>query len=430
MGRCITLLLIAGFGLSVVGCTDASRDSSPTSPSFATTVSCDLSTARSLVNSIFPMNERMTANSLLQIIQNEGSQSEAATNAGFDLLALVATYGPASPLNSSTFANAIIPCQNVGTVATAIDFTAALGPKGAFAVRGASATDGAPVLSQDRAWGLEPPLKEVGSTARYTWNEITNAPSGVTTKRFLAYGYPVTPDKFTTETPVSTIFDWYSIPTLTFSPGVIVGSCINDGTTSGALIQHNAFGSGGEIIPSATSSFCSFASASRDIEGWSLAAVAHRLFDLFKPQPLLAAALWTRPPAGSTGALSPYIAVNPGQITLAFLGQIADGKTGVPLTFKGNPPTPVSVSVTPAGFTPMDGVRVKLIATTNLGATVTPSGNIATTENGVATFPNLTINKAGGYRLIATLDGFGQNSTAGFQFNNVTSNGFNLKQSK
>jgi hypothetical protein len=71
-----------------------------------------------------------------------------------------------------------------------------------------------------------------------------------------------------------------------------------------------------------------------------------------------------------------------------------------------------------------------LIATTNLGTTVVASGNTATTEDGVATFPNLTISKAGGYRLIATLDGFGENSTAGYKFSNVTSNGFNLKQTK
>ena len=90
----------------------------------------------------------------------------------------------------------------------------------------------------------------------------------------------------------------------------------------------------------------------------------------------------------------------------------------------------ITVKVTPSGQTPMQGVRVRLIATTNLGANVVASNAVETTINGVATFRNLTINKAGGYRLIATLDGFGQNNTAGYEFITVTSNGFNLKQTK
>jgi hypothetical protein len=128
------------------------------------------------------------------------------------------------------------------------------------------------------------------------------------------------------------------------------------------------------------------------------------------------------------GALSPNAAVNPGTITLMFQGTVDDGRTGQVLKFTNK--LPVSVKVTPAGSTRMDGVRVRLIATTNLGATVVASGNEVATEDGVATFTDLKINKAGGYRLIATIAGFGQNGNGGFQFSNITSNGFNLKQSK
>ena len=250
---------------------------------------------------------------------------------------------------------------------------------------------------------------------------------------FLAYGAPVTAPGFTNETLVGTIFEWFTIPTLSFDPGVVVGTCINDGSGSEYLIQHNAATTGGEIVPSATPSFCPTSSASQDA-GWSPFALAHRVLNLFRPAPLMAAALGTRPPGGSIGSLSPSAAVNPGQITLVFGGQVADGRTA-PATVKFIGGGSVSVTVTPAGTpgkppTPLDGARVRLIATTNLGATVTAFGNTATTENGVATFPDLTISKAGGYRLIATLDGLGENSTAGYKFNNVTSNGFNLKQTK
>lgn len=425
MRRLTPYLLAAGLGLALAGCSDSSRE--PSSPEFAPAATgCDLSTARNLVNSIFPNDVRQTVNGLLQTIQNSGPGTPTSTDAGFELLALLATHGPSSPVNGSAFANAIIPCQNVGPVALPIDFSAALGANGAFAVRGSSG-DKTAAVSHDVKWGLEPPLNT--SAARLAWNDITTAPSGVTTRRLLAYGMPVSVPGFTNETLVGTIFEWFTIPTLSFNPGVVVGTCITDGSGSEYLIQHHAAIDGGEIVPSATPSFCPTGlSGIREADGWSLLAAAHRLVDFFAPQPLAAAALGTRPPGGSIGNLSPSGAVNPGQITLAFVGIIADGKTGVPITVKTG--GPVTVTVTPTGSTPLDGANVRLIATTNLGATVVATGNTAPTENGVAVFPQLKISKAGGYRLIATLDGFGQNNAAGFKFANVTSNGFNLKQSK
>ena len=424
MGRRITSLTTAALGLAAIGCGDSTRGS-PTSPDFApSVVGCDLSTARGLVNSIFPSAQRTPAKNFLQAIQNAGVPSDAATNAGFDLFALIAGYGSGSPQDRSTFVNAIIPCQSVGSVSLPIDFTGAFGPNGAFEVRG-SVDDKAAAVSHDILWGLEPPI-QTGTATRHTWNEITG---GIANKRFLAYGAPVTVPGFTNETLVGTIFEWFTIPTLSFDPGVVVGTCINDGSGSEYLIQHNAVATGGEIVPSATPSFCPVVSSYEGNEGWSLTAVAHRFIDFFKPQPLLAAALGTRPPGGSIGSLSPSAAVNPELIKLAFEGQVADGRTTPAIvTFTGG--KSVSVKVTPGGSTPLDGARVRLIATTNLGTTVVASGNTATTQDGIATFPNLTISKAGGYRLIATLDGFGQNSTAGYKFNNVTSNGFNLKQTK
>lgn len=423
MGRGAKHFLIAGLGMAALGC---NRESSPTSPDFATSISCDLSTARGLVNSVYSAAVRTQANSLLQTIQNAGAKTEIATNAGFDLFALLASSGTGSAGDRSTFVNGIIPCQEVGVVTLPINFAPAFGPDGAFEVRGSSG-DKAAVVSHDLLWGLEPPLNE--SLVRLTWNAITTAvTSQATTERFLAYGMQVSISHFSSETQVGTIFDWFTIPRLSFNPGVIVGTCLTDGTNSEYLIQHNAAASGGEIVPGATPSFCPVVSGYREVEGWSLIAVGHRLLDLFRPQPLLAAALGKTPPGGSIGSLSPSVAVDPGQITLKFEGKVDDGKTNQQIKFIGG--SPVSVSVTPAGSTPLDGAKVRLIATTNLGATVVATGNTATTQDGIATFPDLKISKAGGYRLIATLDGFGQNSSAGFKFNNVTSNGFNLKQTK
>ena len=408
-------LLTAGLGLTVLlGCSD--RGSSPTGPQLGppalATVGCNVSGARSLANQLFPTGVKQIAQDSLQAIQNAGAGTVTATNAGFGILALVSTYGPNSPQIGSNLANAILPCMNVGSSPT--DFTAALGPTGAFAVRGSSLTDAAAAVSHDGAWGMQPPLNS-------TWNGIT-VPANT---RLLAYGAPITAPGFTNEQQVGTIFDWFTIPTLTFSPGVVVGTCIVDNGPQ-YLIQHNALG---EIVPSATTSFCPVGAASlRGVEGWGPTAIAQRVFDFFSPRPLLATALGTRPPGGSIGSLSPNVAVNPGQITLDFPKQVSDGKTNQQIKFKDG--TPVSVTVEPAGGTNLDGAVVELTAVANLGSPVIPTGNTAITNDGVATFPNLSLNKAGGYRFVATITGFGQNNAAGFNIVQDISNGFNLKQSK
>lgn len=437
MGRCTALLVTASLGVAAMGCGDG-KGSTPTAPEFApSTVTCDLSTARSLVSSIFPNSVKTAVTNSLQAIQNAGAKTEAATNAGFDILALLATYGPGSPQSGSTFANAIIGCQDVGAVSLPIDFTGALGPNGAFEVRGGSSTDVAANVSHDGAWGLEPPLNiDVTPATRYTWDQITVAPtrfppaSNSSNKRFLAYGALITDPNFTAEQQVGTIFDWFTLPTLTFVPGVVVGTCITNGESQ-LLIQHNPQANGGKIVPSATPSFCpTTASFNSSVTGWSPFALARRAIDFFRPQPLLAAVLTAKPPSGSIGALSPSAAVDPKTITVSFPANavVADGKTNLLIRFtNGNP---VSVNVTPTGGTKMDGVLVKLTAVNNLGSTVTTTGDVVATQDGIATFSGFTISKAGGYRLVVTLVGFGQNGTAGFQFNSITSNGFNLKQSK
>jgi len=366
----------------------------------------------------------------LQAMADAGAQSATATNIGFDLLASLATYGPGSPTNASTFANAVIACQNVGRPTLPIEFSGAFGPNGAFAVRGGSATDKAPAASHDGLWGLEPPFTTVAPVTQYFWDQITV--SSLSYKRFLAYGVTITNPSFSLETQVGSVFEWFTIPTLTFTPGVVVGTCLTDGGPQ-YLIQHNSKDNGGAIVPSATPS-CPYASSlgainARGTSGWSLAAIGRRTLEFFKPEPLLAVTLGTRPPGGSIGSLSPSVAVNPGQITLAFQGQVADGRTTPGLvTFTNG--QPVSVTVAPTGGTPMNGVQVQLNAVNNLGTPVVTDGNVATTQGGFASFPALTISKAGGYRLVATIVGFGQNNASGFNQKTAQSNGFNLKQTK
>jgi hypothetical protein len=415
-------LLTAGLGLTVLfGCSD--RESTPTGPQLGTpafaTSACNVSGARNLANQLFPNGIKQIAQDSLGVIQNSGPGTPLAANAGFGILNLVSTYGPNSPQLGSDLANAILPCIYVGFSPT-IDFTAALGTTGAFGVRGNSSTDNVAVFSRGAPrWGMEPPL---GST----WNNIT-LPRNT---RLLAYGALVSPTSFpggfTAEVLVGTIFDWSTIPTLTFDPGVVVGTCFVDTERQEYLIQHNPLG---EIVPSATTSFCPVGAASlRGVEGWGPTAIAQRVFDFFSPRPLLATALGTRPPGGSIGSLSPSVAVDPGAITIDFPKLIDDGKTNQQIKFKDG--SDVFVTVMPAHNTALDGAVVELVAVANLGSPVIPAGNTAITNDGKATFPNLKLSKAGGYRFVAKINGFGQNNAAGFNIIGDTSNGFNLKQSK
>ena len=415
-----TNLFIAGLGLTLLGCSD--RSPSPTDPVLSSPVlavsACDVAGARSLANQLFPNNVKQTAQDLLQAIQNAGAGTAAATDAGFGILELISTYGPSLPQIGSDLANAILPCMTVGSTPT--DFTAALSDTGAFAVRGSSSTDTAAVVSNDGLWGMEPPLNTT-TNVRYTWNAIT-VPEDT---RLLVYGARISASNFTNEQQVGTIFNWFTLPVVTFDPGVVVGTCIVDNGPQ-YLIQHNLLG---EIVPSATTSFCPVGVTSvKSAEGWSPAALAQRVLDFFSPRPLLATALGVRPPGGSIGSLSPSVAVDPGTITVNFPKQIADGKTNQVIKFKDG--SPVSVTVEPTGGTDLNGAVVQLIAVANLGSPVVATGNTAITNDGVAVFPNLSLNKAGGYRFITKLIGFGQNNAAGFSIIEAESNGFNLKQSK
>src|SRR5918994_5167913 len=118
MPRYFAYVVTACLGVTALGCGDNDSGSSPTSPQFVSSpTGCELSTAKSLVNSVFATSSsRQAANGYLQIIQNSGSPSLAATNAGFNLFALIAANRPVPPVNGSTFVKAVLSCMAVGQV--------------------------------------------------------------------------------------------------------------------------------------------------------------------------------------------------------------------------------------------------------------------------------------------------------------------------
>src|SRR4029077_10349179 len=125
-------------------------------------------------------------------------------------------------------------------------FTGPLGDTtGAFGVRGRSATDAEGLLSHDGVWELEPP-----APAGTTWRAITTTGAAglhdSVAHTLLVYGNvsSLPPTKFTNDAPLSSVYEWATLPIATFSPGVVVGEC----TDSLAYIQHNPASNGGEVL--------------------------------------------------------------------------------------------------------------------------------------------------------------------------------------
>ena len=89
MGRHIASIISGGLVLATIGCSDSNR-ALPTSPELAITVgTCDLSTARGLVNSIFSADARTPAKTLIQTIGNSGARDRGLHQCGLRSFCLV-----------------------------------------------------------------------------------------------------------------------------------------------------------------------------------------------------------------------------------------------------------------------------------------------------------------------------------------------------
>src|SRR5688500_4765735 len=127
MPRSFAYVGTACFALSTLGCGDNDSGTGPTSPQLAPgSTGSRLWDAKGRVRSVFPTTaSRQTASGYLQAIQDGGAKSLKATNAGFDLFALIAANRPVPPVDGSAFVNAVLSCQDVGTISLPIDFRGA-----------------------------------------------------------------------------------------------------------------------------------------------------------------------------------------------------------------------------------------------------------------------------------------------------------------
>lgn len=381
----------------VGACVDQSTDI-PTTPSFAKPVrnGCDALAVNSLVKDEFGASS--SESGLATDMKNYGPQTAQGTYVGYQLLeAVAARYTiPANHNGSLTTGSQLVVellnCMEVGGASIPDSFVDYLGPTGALGVGGWPG-DNSPITSHDGQWLLEPPQGQ-------NWTGIVPALAGLpdsVNKLFLAFGKPVPSTGFTNDQLVGNVFDWNSIPTITFiGPGVVVGECELESN----YLQHNAAGNGPEVLGFVAPS-CAVFAAGQEREPRTF---AERLIRLLGPKPLFAALGTTTGTGGSKQNLSPFGLIDPSLVNLdaRFQWRKSGNTVGEPFN-----PTPKYQIRSQAGTVfQQDFVLIWLEALGNSGTNVQICNNWAyTNADGLAQFPQAFLNKSGGYTIVAQTTG-------------------------
>lgn len=413
--------LLFGVVLVTSACSD-SASNAPTSPSgpqyqIGTGPACspnDLTKAAAAL-----AGRRSALVDLAGLISSKNANSPAATATAFNMFAEVARLADAghaagtwTAQNSADGASVTvlaIACADVALSGqnTLAVFTAALDAAGLYEVRGGGNDATTPAIAHDGMAGVQAPGTGFG-----TWM------SG----RGLFYGYPIA--TFSTE-----VFGGYAmdvsvvrpIPRPATTPAALVGDgvialCANvnpQGLDNAALRVQKL----SRILPTASGDFVPCAAPT------TLSPSATRL------GPSFALAAASTGIGGTIRNFSPHEIVFPGTVNLTFVSQPLDGTANVPLA--SSPAGGIVVSVKAQNGTPWEGVRVQLDGVNNNGNFVAACNNIADTdEQGLAHFPDFSLNKAGGYRLVAhTVSPGTDPDVTTFAPDSTTSAGFNLKNS-
>ena len=378
----------------------------PTEASFArvTAPTCSFSTANNDARAYFALNKDPVF-ALLDIMQaaHRAGGAAGATSAGFDVLARLgiaadagSTLAKGTPAQGNTFANDVLLCMGASAP---INFTSALGPAGLFAVRAGDVAT--PVISRlfvsgAPAYGAEP------STGNWP-----------VTGKVLFYGNKLTATSFANETPAGTVFDLKTYPAnLTFVPEIKTGVCVLS-DANGRILHKHGIDPAVILPPAGTLSFCPTASITT-VPTSMFAWAASQAASWFAPQPAYASTAMMPVGGGGAGLVSGLSEIGPVSYVSVVTFTVAPGNTSV----SANPqfvPT-VTVKNATANGNALKGAVITLTVVGNQGS-FTISGNEATTDDsGIATFPSLYIDKAGGYTLTASSE-LGGTATTGFQIN-------------
>lgn len=331
--------------------------------------------------------------------------ASGATSAGFDVLGRLGAAtdaggsvlkSTATPAKGSLVANAVLRCMTVAGYTPSdvevIDFAASLGSNGLFAVR--SNAQSAAVYSRGRDENNAPLFGAEPTTTGTSSNWPIVAPSG----KALFYGEKTeeSTGQLEGEDLSSVAFELNTLPTpLTFSPKIRVGVCSVDDDAARTIHVHGAQTS--ILAPGGLLSFCETTVGSISPNASGFAYATQRLASWFAPKSLLAAPLARGGGgAGLVDGLSEFGAVEYDAAITWTVPPVSRTSLSTIPQFR----PVITLSVKTAVGTPYVGA-VTLNVIGNSGAFVLAGHNGTTDANGVVTFPDLYINKAGGYTMTA-----------------------------
>jgi hypothetical protein len=362
-----------------------------------------------------------------------GGTNTATTGAGFNVLGRLGEAADAgssavvgTPAQGSIFANAVLKCMSVAGYTPGdvdfIDFAPSLGSTGLFAVRSNVQSNGVKARGLDidgfPMFGAEPtsngtnsnwPIKLSGGA---TGEAVS--PSG----KALFYGVKIkeNTDTFVNGEDLSSLaFELSTLPTpLKFSTKILAGVCSIEALTARTVHSHAITPTTFEtsiLAPGGVLSFCPTTSGAISPNLSGLAYATARLANWFSPKPLFALPVRGGGGAGLVDGLSQIGAVN---YSAAITWDQPPLNTGVKTKPQQFTPT-VQLTVKTTNGTAYRG-SVELSVVGNKGS-FNISGQIEDTDaNGVVRFPDLKIDKAGGYTVTA-LTGIGNSAPVVFWIN-------------
>ena len=394
-------VLAIGIAATLGACAADEAPTGPSSPDFhyaSGTSSCKPYDVKQLTK--YLLGESDPAVGLAGQINHYNAGQSAATALGFDIMERIAAFRNASTgwtdaqsTKAARLTLLLIDCMGVevtGPYSQAI-FEAAFAETGGYEVRGGPSDQSNTVLAKDERAGIMAPA------AFGTW-----LPG-----RALFFGRPI--ESFSTEIYGGYAYDWSLVRApgwpAQLSPAATVALCSDDSPDDVIApqlrVQHKPIPAGGVILPVPGEVVDFLECPTAETLGSGPHSIFRRLADIMLPQPLFAAVAGTGGIGGLAGSFSPFEVVYPGEVQFGFVSEPAEAQLNSEIL--GNDGQPIAVRAGGAGGTPWQGVEVRIEARINNGATVVVSCNLATTDaSGIARFPNLSINKPGGYFLVAS----------------------------
>lgn len=435
MRRNSVAIATVGAGLLLAACesdhltTSAASNLSPRHASANLVLSCNFTTMTNDAHLYFTNS----TDPIFALITSMSTATEPTrTSLGFDILERIAAVrftssssgsggapGP-TPEKGGALIKDVVGCMSVGTIPDSFDPATAL-RSGIFEVRGASANAGPALAYTGTTTGTK-----VEFSPRYGVEPRTanGWPTGLGASRYVIYGYQTTGD-FAGETPSDGLnaFEVGSLRADLPKDGLRVGICeqlvVTDPSDPTKGVAANVLIHNDQMIANESPNFCVGQTASGAKQSWLT-----RVASIFRPSIAFA-----QDPDGLSrdfigGGPSGWSPMSWGKVNGADMNLKFDTQPkNTNITPDKIPAFVVHVQSDAGNSVPGVNVSVDVEKNNGLPAGAFLSGTVTvkTDASGNATFSNVSVNKAGGYRIVAT------GSLGGVKTNIVTSNLFNVK---